>query len=219
MKIKYLLSGLDSISGFSKELIPFLKEDIKGGKLVIVSSTFEGKEKNDKYYEMYNNWFKMIGIYFNDVVAIDSRMTKEEAIKNINSADVVFLSGGDTLKQMSSIEEYDLIYELQERTGITIGLSAGSINMATNVVLVKDIDDNVLDTTYYKGIGLVDINIEPHFNLENEKYNKTDLYPVSMKNDIICLTNESAIRVSETYEITYIGNCYLLSKGNIRVLS
>ena len=44
--------------------------------------------------------------------------------------------------------------------------------MAKNVAIARDIDDNIPDHSFYKGIGLVDINIEPHFDLNNTIHNK-----------------------------------------------
>lgn len=48
-KVYYLMSGPDKEFGFSNEVKEALKSDIQGGKLVVISSTFSKKEKNDKY--------------------------------------------------------------------------------------------------------------------------------------------------------------------------
>ena len=49
--------------------------------------------------------------------------------------------GGDPKKEMSYINEYDLAKILLDRDGITIGVSAGSINMAKDVIY-RDEDEN-----------------------------------------------------------------------------
>ena len=54
---------------------------------------------------------------------------------------MIWLSGGPTLTQIRHIEEYRLIEPLREQDGVTIGMSAGSINMARQVVVAKDLDD------------------------------------------------------------------------------
>lgn len=86
----------------------------------------------------------------------------DKAVKLIEKADIIVLAGGPTLKQISSIHEYGLAPALRERQGITIGISAGSINMAKRVVLAKDMSDDIPELSIYEGIGLTNINIEPH---------------------------------------------------------
>ena len=120
--------------------------------------------------------------------------------------------GGDTLEQIKNINEYGIIPNLQNRKGITIGISAGSINMAKNVVLARDIDDNIPDHSFYKGIGLVDINIEPHFDLNNTFHNK-DIIEISKDNEITCLPDESFIRIEKNIEI--IGDYYIFEEHGI----
>lgn len=84
-----------------------------------------------------------------------------------------------------------------------IGISAGTINMAVHTLCIKD--EDVKETVWYDGIGLVDINIELHFDLENQEYNQNNLYPELFQNEIICLPKSSALRVDEEGKVTYIG--------------
>ena len=76
---------------------------------------------------------------------------------------MIWLSGGPTLTQIRHIEEYRLIEPLREQDGVTIVMRAGSINMARQVVVAKDLDDGIARLSQYEGISLVDFNIEPHF--------------------------------------------------------
>lgn len=76
---------------------------------------------------------------------------------------MIWLSGGPTLTQIRHIKEYRLIESLREQDGVTIGMRAGSINMARQVVVAKDLDDGIARLSQYEGISLVDFNIEPHF--------------------------------------------------------
>jgi dipeptidase E len=213
-KLYYLTSGPNKEYGFSDELKKYLKSDITGGKLVIISSSFDKREKNDKYLSINVNWFRLAGIEFDEVSYIDDRISKKEAQEKLKNTDVVLLSGGDTLKQIRSIKEYELIDILKNRNGVTIGVSAGAINMAKNVLCIKY--EDVEETVRYEGIGLVDVNIEPHFDFVKEDYNKNNLFPESFQNEIICLPNESSLRIDEEGNITYIGECYNLKNGELR---
>ena len=114
--------------------------------------------------------FKHSHIVFNEKYIIDDKVTRDMAIKYIEKASIIWILGGDTLKQISYIKDYDLIPALQRREGLTIGMSAGSINMAKKVVLAKDESDNIPELSLYTGIGLVDVNVEPHFNEATEEH-------------------------------------------------
>jgi len=158
-------------------------------------------------------WFKNIGIAFKKSYLINDLVTPIEAKEYIDKSDVVFIMGGDTLEQIKNINKYNIIPNLQKRKGITIGLSAGSINMSNNVALARDIYDNIPDHSFYKGIGLVDINIETHFDLNNDFHNK-DIIEISKDNKIICLPDASFIRVEK--DINIIGDYYMYDKeGNL----
>lgn len=74
--------------------------------------------------------------------------------------------------QMEAIRNHGLIEALQQRNGITVGLSAGAINMAKKVVLAKDMEDGIPELSIYDGIGLVDFNIEPHLNSATREHIK-----------------------------------------------
>jgi len=215
MKIKYLFSGIDVEKGFSDEIIPFLQSDIKGGKIVFIPTVFNDNDKNQQFSDLYLRIFSNIGISFNNAIVINSKMNKKRAKEEVETADVIFLLGGNTEEQIKSIKEYDLIPSLQKRDGVTIGISAGSINMSDNVILVR----YDKETLFYKGIGLVDINIDPHFSFEDKEYIQNNLFPASYGKKLICLTDESIIRIFETNEIMYFSNCYEINDGNIRLIN
>lgn len=208
MRINYLLSGIDRKLGFYKKTAEYLKKDIKDNSIItFISSTFYNIEKSNKHYNGMLNYFKNIEINFKETYLIDSEVSIEEAKNMIDKSDIVFIMGGDTLEQIKNIKEYDLIPNLINREGITIGISAGSINMADDVVLARDINDNIPDHSFYKGIGLVDINIEPHFDFNNLEHNQ-DIIEISKNNEIICLPDESFIRI-ENNKKEFVGDYYI----------
>lgn len=171
MKVSLLTSGFPD--GFTEEFIKCVKQYYcKNGSFVTIASDFAAHSKTDKYQDAFLSMFRNNGIEFSEDYAIDDRVTKEKAQQYIMEADVIWISGGDTLKQIAYIKEYYLIPVLQNRHGLTIGMSAGSINMAKRVVLARDIDDNVPKLSIYDGIGLVDINIGPHLGAASEKHMK-----------------------------------------------
>ena len=215
MNVKYLFSGINAEKWFREQIVPFLQSDIKGGKIVFIPTKFDDYGKNQMYLDLDLRLFNDIGINFDSAIIIHSKMNKEQAKREVETADVIFLWGGDTLEQIRNIQEYDLIPSLQKRDGATIGISAGAINMSDDVVFVR----YGKETLYYKGIGLVNINVDPHFSIEDDEYIQNNLLPSSHGKKLICLTDESIIRVSEINEIMYFGDCYEINNGNIKLIN
>ena len=208
--VNYLLSGIDKEKGFSELQTKYLKQDIKDTNVItFIASTFSNIEKTNMYLDIMIKWFKNIGITFKEAYLINDLVNPSQAKEYIDKSDVVFIMGGDTLEQIKNINKYNIIPNLQKRNGITIGISAGSINMAKNVAIARDIDDNIPDHSFYKGIGLVDINIEPHFDLNNTIHNK-DIIEISKDNKMICLPDDSFIRIDK--DINIIGDYYMYDK-------
>ena len=208
--INYLLSGIDKEKGFSELQTKYLKQDIKDTNVItFIASTFSNIEKTNMYLDIMIKWFKNIGITFKEAYLINDLVNPSQAKEYIDKSDVVFIMGGDTLEQIKNINKYNIIPNLQKRNGITIGISAGSINMAKNVAIARDIDDNIPDHSFYNGIGLVDINIEPHFDLNNTIHNK-DIIEISKDNKMICLPDDSFIRIEK--DINIIGDYYMYDK-------
>ena len=158
MKVSFLTSGFPN--GFTDEFIKCIKDYYyNNGSFVLIASDFSNHSKTDRHKDVFLSMFRSNGILFNEVHIIDDRITQKKAVQYIEKADVVWLASGDTLKQIEYLKEYNLIPVLQSREKITIGMSAGSINMSKRVVLAKDVNDNIPELVIYDGIGLVDINI------------------------------------------------------------
>lgn len=193
MKVSILTSGFPN--GFTDDFIQCVKEYYNNnGSFLFIASDFSGHSKTDKYTNEFLNMFKNNGIIFDNVHVIDDRITKEKAMEYIKEADIIWISGGDTLKQIMNLKKYNLIPVLQNKEGLIIGMSAGSINMATRVVLAKDINDNIPKLAIYDGIGLVNINIEPHLDSASEEHMK-DIYEASQITTIYGLYDNSFIKI------------------------
>lgn len=169
LKVNFVTSGFPH--GFTDKFIEELKKYLVSHKcFVFVASDFGVHKRTAMYFNIFLNHFMEKDIHFEEAYIIDYEVTPAEAVSLIERADVVWLSGGPTLKQIRGIKDYKLVDALQKRHGITIGMSAGSINMAKKVVLAKDLSDNVPELTTYEGIGLVDFNIEPHLESASREH-------------------------------------------------
>lgn len=211
MSIYYLLSGVDTEKGFQGEIVDILKKDIKGYKnFVAISSSPNDYKKNDQYFETYKKWFNMINSDLKYYELIDNRKDDNEMKQVLEQGEVILICGGDTKSQIEFIKEHKLDEILCKlNKSVIMGISAGSINMAKRVFLSKD-EKYDTETQIYDGIGLVDINIEPHFDLENvDLINEIQKYKNEF--DVIGLPNESSIRIDNN-EIKYIGKYYKINE-------
>lgn len=211
MKINYLFSGIDKSVGFNELQSTYLKEDIKNNlNIVLIASIFDNYERSDEQHKRILGWFKNIGITFNSSYVIDNRMDKSDAKKILEKADIVYLMGGSPELQIKSINEYNL-KELIKKINIIIGVSAGSMNQSKRVVYKDEYQNyKIFD---YEGLGLVDINIYPHFDLEDEELLNENI-EISHIIPIISLPNDSFIRIKDK-KIEYIGNYYEIENGVI----
>lgn len=205
MKKIIMFSGIDKEKGFTLDQTKELTRNIEIGKsIVFIASSFDTFEKNDYFINRLIGFFKDISIRFNKINIIDNRISKEEAKDIVKNSDIVFIIGGDPKKEMDSINEYGLSNILRDRDGITIGVSAGSINMAKDVIYMDEDEHKTI--IKYKGIGLTDICIYPHMDFNNIDYLK-EMFDVSKEQKITGLPNESFI-VIEDNDIKYINEHY-----------
>ena len=220
MKKIYLLSGPGSTQGFSNEITIKLKEDLKGkNSVVFIASSPSSYDENDMYVNGNNdtvvglkNHLKQV-MDIKDITVIDERINKKNAKESILSADVVYLLGGNPLTQLEYIKSNEFDQVLREYDGIILGTSAGAMNMAKYGYYSKDKD--CLNTFFYDALGIVDVTIDPHFDIENKEQVK-DALIFSKEHVIVGVPNSSAICFNDG-KTEYIGQCYIFEDGMMTV--
>ena len=100
---------------------------------------------------------------------------------------------------------------IRNADAVVLGLSAGSINMAIRSLDTKE------SPVPYDGLGLADITVKPHFELDNQQVLST-LLQISMELPICAMEDDSAIFVAGD-SISYTGQIHWVSKGKICPLS
>lgn len=213
--MKYILmSGSFKTNEIPNKIINFLNRNLKKiNSISFITSTFEDYEKNDYYVEKMKNSFAEENIKFENVYIIDSRLTESEMKRNINSSNIVFILGGNTLKQMEYINKYNLKNAIKNENHILIGVSAGAINMAKKVVLAKDLSDDIPSLSIYEGIGVSDYNIEPHCDF-NDNIHFKDLIEASFYTNLIVMNENCFIIINDKNQKIY-GDYFYIKKGNI----
>ena len=213
--MKYvLMSGSFTRMEIYQEIIDFLnKYSLNNKNIAFITADFSDYSSNDKYIKKLIKLFNDKKFIFNSVYIIDNRIDSYEMKNYIKDSDIVFLLGGDTLKQIKFIIKYKLKNIIKEKNKVVIGMSAGSINMAKRVVLARDIDDGIPNLSIYKGIGITDINIEPHCDFKNEEHWK-DIEEASKYSNIIVMHDDCYIIVDNDVT-SYYGSYVKMTNSSI----
>jgi len=212
MKKIYLLSGPGTIEGFSNVVSKELEKDLKDTKTItFIASSPKNHKKNisfvygsDKITGMINHLkgladFKIVNI-----------VDEKNKYLDINS-DVIYLLGGNYETQLSFIKENKFEEILKNYNGILLCTSCGAMNIAKYGYYSKD--DDIEKSFFYEGIGLTNITIDPHFEIENEIQVKEDR-KMSFEHVIYGVPNSSCIRINNN-KVEMIGKVYEFNNGNV----
>ena len=210
----YILTSMFK-NGFSDSISEQLQKRILfRNKFAFVASEFELlHEKTDQYFAIFLKKFEDADIYFKESYVVDGRMNVEEAQRAVAEADVVWLSGGNAPAQRQYFQKYGLENLIREHSGVIIGMSAGAINMADTSIYTRTCGHSVQEIR--KGLGCVDITVEPHFKLSN---NPEELLELSEEYTIYGLCDESAIICTEN-TIEFYGEVYKISAGQLQKMT
>jgi len=200
--------------GFNDTISKQLREKIsKRERFAFVASEFELlHEKTDHYFCLFRDMFQAIGIDFKEACVVDGRMSPKEMQIAVTIADVVWLSGGNTPVEFGYLQKYGLADVIRQHTGVIIGMSAGSVNMAE--IAICTISCGHSRQEIYSGLGCVPISVEPHFIREKVA---AEVLELSEQYDIYGLCDDSVIIYTEENMEIY-GETYLLSGGSVKLL-
>lgn len=178
--------------------------------------------KNDMYANVTFEGFNKSGFNFKNLVIIDNRY-KGSLKEDIEKADLIFLGGGNTLTQMEFFEKIGLRELLKDYDKVIIGQSAGSLNLAKTVVCSPEYLIEVNGRYIWNGLGLTDINIEPHFvtsKLVNEEdiILREELLKLSLIYPIYAIVDGTDI-FDDGITQTMYGEGYLIENRKIEKLS
>ena len=148
-----------------------------------------------------------------------------EAPKLVMESDLIVLAGGHVPTQNAFFHKIKLPVLLREYSGVVLGISAGSMNMADTVYAQPE-EPGESSPEYQKfipGLGLTNIQILPHY--QKAKHYTVDglhLYreitlPDSMGNCFYAIPDGSYIYQDETRQIL-CGEGYRISNGSIQQL-
>lgn len=210
----YRLFGF--FSGFPKHSFPYdiakrLSEELaERDSIVFVSAWPDDYTRNDSDSAGMHGMFEEYQMTFTRRYAIDNRMDASRAIQLIHEASCIFLMGGHPGLQSQLIHDKRLDAAICSTKAAVLGVSAGAINMAKHSLDTKE------SSVPYSGIGLADITVKPHFQLEDQQVLST-LLKISMALPIYAMEDDSAIFVAGE-QISYTGHIHRVNRGRICAL-
>ncbi len=214
MKTHYYLGWFNDF--FPENLVRVLQEDITDRKSIAMISSNPFLYEEEGATE--RSWLDQADIRFDDYHLINDHVQKEDAEAFIQNASVIFLLGGDTLKQNEFLLDYELSDLIKKSSAVVMGASAGAINMSTKWLCSKNFGYPVEKTTLYDGIGLDNFSVLSHFDLENNMgLVQDELSTLSEEINIYASNKDCAVRVKGG-NIDILGNVYLMSHSKIQKL-
>ena len=215
MKKIILLSGPDKTKYFNDEVSNIIKRMVKNPiNMVVIPADPNNFVKNDKQF--YGN-DSVIGVFKTfkkifpnlNIVLLDNRVSQTNGIKYLEKSNIIYLLGGNPFIQLEYLQKTKYSDIIQHTSALVMGVSAGAMNLAVNSYYSKD--EDYPESIIYKGLGLTNITIDPHFDINNlEQVNEIKDNSKNIK--IIGLPNDSAIVISDN-NMEFIGKVYIFENG------
>ena len=176
----------------------------------------------DSYYDAMKAIYKELGCecqYLKKKNIINNRDIVENKIRN---ADVIYIGGGDTIKLMTELEEYnlkDLFVEAVNSNKVIVGISAGAIMLCSegysDSLKIRGESDKY---DFIKGLGILPIVFSPHHSEEKDN----ELNDEIGNRTIYGLENGVALKIEDNkYTVikSMINNkAYLINKNSKTIL-
>ena len=164
---------------------------------------------SDSYYDVMKNIYQKLGcetLYLKKKNIVNNPNIAKEKIQK---ADIIYMSGGDTNKLVTTIKEYhlkQLLLEALNKNCVISGISAGAIAISKSGLSDYLILNNLSDKyAFIDGLIFLNLNICPH---SDKKERLTDLKEL-LKN-----TNQKVIALDNQTAIKFDNNKYTIIKSN-----
>ncbi len=221
----FLTSNIGWIEKINGEQIPVnllennkfldnLKKNLKTyNKFILVASNPNNYEQNDKFLNLDIKSLELSGLKFKEYLTLDYR--NKDNIKNIlDNCSLIFLCGGNTYQQNLFFNDIKLKKYLEDIDCCIVGISAGAINSAKVVFNSPEKEDELKNPCTLDGLNLTNINIEPHFDKENNnKIQMNAIVEESYKRNIYGIQDGSYILDNVVY-----GKCYKIHNGEMTLI-
>lgn len=145
--------------------------DPRSQAVAIVTTAAEGKDQN-KYSQLAKKQFEEMGFTKIDFIDLEA-----EPDRDFSSYGVIYVCGGNTFKLLKFAREANFktsIENLLSRSGVYVGVSAGSIIVGPSINIANEVepDPNDIGLEDLTGFNISDLIILPHYSPEVEEETK-----------------------------------------------
>lgn len=168
----------------------------------------------DFEYDYVCETFAEHGVKNISLFNIDRPYSIADAERIIKSADMIYLSGGNTFYFLKSIRRnhFDrLLIKFVQRGGVLAGLSAGAIMMTPNINTASypkfDRDENAVAIRNFDALGLLNFEFFPHYTPEPEYARELKKQSLTLKHPIYGVSDGGGITL-DGGRLSFFGNVW-----------
>ncbi|MBE5935966.1 MAG: dipeptidase E [Lachnospiraceae bacterium] len=208
--------GLNDANRFVENLKRHLKNN---AAILIMSSDPCNKEMNDGNVKFVSEEFPKSGFTLSRVDICDD--DHRDLVDRLNEYDLILLAGGHVPTESKFFGELDLYNKIRSYDGIVMGISAGTMNQATEVYAIPELEGESLDSNYKRfipGLGFTNLQIIPHFQwlktvtLDGVNMIEDIAYGDSYGREFLGVVDGAYVLIEDGIETLY-GEGYIIKDG------
>lgn len=186
-----------STGAIDQEIVKMTEKEKPNFLFIGLASNF-----SDSYYDTMKVIYKDLGC---DCAYLKKKniLNNPDIVKNkIKAADIIYIAGGDTIKLIHDLKEYDIVPLLEEaaqENTVLAGISAGAIMLSkegySDALKLRGESDKY---DFLEGLHFVDITFSPHHSEEKMK----EMMGEIGNRKVYSLENNTALKIIDnTYEV------------------
>lgn len=152
--------------------------------LLVIANDPNDLMLNDSVAAVLDGAFKMTGIKFKSVKILDQR-SAEQAMLLIQNADLIFICGGEILRQLTFLQQINFKTLIEGYQGIVITVSAASMCLTETICNFPEHEKELDQPRVVQGLGIINLRIIPHFDGATLTYQGTTDFPNLMQDYLL----------------------------------
>jgi len=153
----------------------------------------------DSYYDTMKKIYKELGC--TPVYLKKSNLVNNPDIvkQKIEDADIIYICGGDTVKLLEHVKEYNLeklLLDAYNKGTVIAGMSAGAILLSnkgfSDSLIIREESDKY---EFIKGLNFINLSFCPHYNTDPKKKKDLEEYLSKNNEEVYSLENNTALKI------------------------
>ena len=195
----------------------------KYNKALFITASPDDEEETDAFAYGIKYTAEISGMTFESYNVL-GRRNQNDASKLVKESDFIVLGGGHVPTQKKFFDEIGLKELLNDFEGVIFGISAGSMNSATEVYAQPELEGESVNPDYirfFPGLGLTNTQLLPHYQytkdilLDGKKLFEDITYSDSVGHEFIAIPDGSYL-YSEDGKEEIMGKYFVIRNGMIK---